>query len=147
MSASPESPLRGGCNCGAVRFEVRGPFTSALYCHCHRCQRRTGVAAAASARLDRAHFAITRGADLIRSWEPDGGMPKAFCANCGSHLFAGSLDGDALAVRLGAIDGDPGIRPEYRQWVSSAAPWEAIPDDGLPRYEGARPQLGSGGGG
>jgi hypothetical protein len=139
VSASPDNPLRGGCGCGAVRFEVRGPFTRALYCHCHRCQRRTGVSAGASARLDRADFVVTSGADLIRSWEPEGGMPKAFCGECGSHLFAGSLDGDFVAVRLGALDGDPVIRPELRQWVSSAAPWEPIPDDGLPRYDEAAP--------
>jgi hypothetical protein len=139
VSPSPEHPLRGGCGCGAVRFEVRGPFTRALYCHCHRCQHRTGTAASAAARLDRADFEISSGADLIRSWKPEGGMPKAFCAECGGHLFAGSLDGDFVAIRLGALDGDPGIRPEYRQWVSSAAPWEPIPDDGLPRYDGGAP--------
>ncbi len=139
MSATPESPLRGRCGCGAVRFEVRAPFTRALYCHCHRCQRRTGASAAASARVARADFAVTSGADLIRSWEPEGGMPKAYCGECGGHLFAGSLDGDFVAVRLGAVEGDPGIRPEYRQWVTSAAPWEPIPDDGLPRYEQSAP--------
>ncbi|HEX4305824.1 MAG TPA: GFA family protein [Solirubrobacterales bacterium] len=139
MSASPDSPLRGGCLCGAVRFEVRAPFTSARYCHCHRCQHRTGVASAASARIDVAHFEVLAGAELIRSWDPEDGMPKAFCVDCGGHLFSGSLDGDFVAVRLGAVDGDPGIRPEVRQWVSSAAPWEPIPDDGLPRYEGAAP--------
>jgi hypothetical protein len=118
-----------------VRFEVRGPFLRSLYCHCHRCQRRTGVSCSASARVSRADFALLSGADLIRSWEPPGGVPKAYCAECGGHLFSGSLDGDFLSVRLGAVEGDPGIRPEYRQWVSSAVPWEPIPDDGLPRYE------------
>jgi hypothetical protein len=39
-----------------------------------------------------------------------------------------------LAVRLGAFDGDPGIRPSYRQFVAYAAPWEDITDD-LPRFE------------
>jgi hypothetical protein len=66
-------------------------------------------------------------------------MPKAYCGRCGNHLFAGSLDDDVVSIRLGAIDGDPGIRPEYRQWVSSAAPWEPIPDDGLPRHDEAAP--------
>jgi hypothetical protein len=58
---------------------------------------------------------------------------------CGSHLFSGSLEADFVSVRLGALEGDPGIRPEHRQWVSSAAPWEPIPDDGLPRFDGAAP--------
>lgn len=139
MTASPENPLRGGCGCGAVRFEVRAPFYSSWYCHCHRCQHRTGTSCSAGARIGRADFVILSGADQIRSWQPEGGMPKAYCAECGNHLFAGSLDGDFVSVRLGAIDGDPGIRPELRQWVSSAAPWEPIPDDGLPRYDGAAP--------
>ena len=27
-------PLTGGCNCGAVRFEITEPFVGASYCHC-----------------------------------------------------------------------------------------------------------------
>jgi hypothetical protein len=42
-------------------------------------------------------------------------------------------------VRLGAIDGDPGVRPSVRQFVDYAAVWEEIPDDGLPRYPERRP--------
>jgi hypothetical protein len=139
VTPSPESPLPGRCGCGAVRFEVRAPFVRALYCHCQRCQRRTGVAYSASARIGRAEFVVLTGADLIRSWEPPNGMPKAFCAECGGHLFSGSLDADFVSVRLGALEGDPGIRPEFRQWLSSAVPWEPIPDDGLPRFDGDAP--------
>jgi hypothetical protein len=139
VSASPETPLHGGCGCGAVRFEVRAPFASSRYCHCHRCQHRTGTSSSASARIGRGDFEIVSGAELIRSWEPDDGMPKAYCVECGSHLFSGSLEDDFVSVRLGAVEGDPGIRPEHRQWVSSAAPWEPIPDDGLPRYDEAAP--------
>ena len=139
MSPSPADPLLGRCGCGAVRFEVRAPFVSSRYCHCKRCQRRTGTAANASGRIGRADFEILTGASLIRSWEPAGGMPKAYCVECGGHLFSGSLEDGEISVRLGALDGDPGIRPELRQWVSSAATWEDIPDDGLPRYAEGSP--------
>jgi hypothetical protein len=30
------------------------------------------------------------------------------------------------------------VRPEYRQFVESAALWEPIPDDGLERYPRSR---------
>lgn len=135
-------PMTGGCNCGAVRFEVRAPFKSAGYCHCRRCQRRTGTSSAASAVAAVADVAIVRGADAVQTWRPpDDGWPKSFCMHCGSHLFSGHLDGDGVVgVRLGALDGDPGIRPQWRQWVSSAARWEPIPDDGLPRYDELRPR-------
>ena len=54
---------------------------------------------------------------------------------CGSALFScepGTQD--YTGVRLGAIDGDPGVRPESRQFVAYAACWEELPDDGLPRF-------------
>ncbi len=35
--------LTGGCGCGAVRFEISEPLTAAAYCHCTRCQVRTGT--------------------------------------------------------------------------------------------------------
>ena len=136
---SPQNPLLGRCLCGAVRFEVRAPFPSAAYCYCHRCQRRTGTARSASARIGTDDLEILTGRDLIRAWKPADGMAKNYCGEGGGHLFAGSLDADFVAIRLGTIDGDPGIRPEAHTWVSSAASWEDIPDDGLPRFEGNRP--------
>ena len=42
-------PLTGGCLCEGVRFEVSEPLHGALYCHCTRCQRRTGTAFSVSA--------------------------------------------------------------------------------------------------
>jgi hypothetical protein len=84
-------------------------------------------------------FALLDGESLLRSWKPEGGQAKWYCAGCGGHLFSRPDDGEHVYVRLGALDAEPGIRPEYRQWVSSAVSWESIPDDGLPRYDGAGP--------
>jgi hypothetical protein len=39
---------------------------------------------------------------------------------------------------MGTFDRDPGIRPSARQFVADAAPWEPIPDDGLPRHPESR---------
>lgn len=135
---SREDPLTGACLCGGVRFEVSEPFSSANYCHCTHCQRRTGTATSANARVASAAFRIVNGAELVRSFTPPVGVPKHFCSVCGSALFSGDPDGERpLAVRLGALDSDPGIRPQYRQFVRSAVSWEAIPDDGLPRHDGS----------
>jgi len=133
-------PLTGGCLCGAVRFEVTEPLVSAVYCHCTRCQRRTGSGAAASARIAPGSLRIMQGADLVRAYEPPDGFAKDFCGACGSALWARNPDDPGqLAVRLGTFDGDPGIKPSARQFVTYAAPWEPIPDDGLPRYPERRP--------
>jgi hypothetical protein len=83
---------------------------------------------------------VTQGDELIRAYEPADGFAKDFCGACGSALWARNpASAEQLFVRLGAFDADPGVRPSLRQFVTYAAPWEPIPDDGLPRYPERRP--------
>jgi hypothetical protein len=135
-----ELPLTGGCGCGAVRFEVAQPPVSASYCHCTRCQRRTGTAASPQARVAPGSFRVTAGEEHVRAWAPDEGFEKLFCGLCGSALYSrNQRDPSVISVRFGAFDQDPGIRPQWRQFVAYAAPWEPIPDDGLPRHDDRPP--------
>jgi hypothetical protein len=133
MSAS--TPLTGCCACGAVRFEVTEPPTAAIYCHCTRCQKRTGGAASVSVRVAPGSVRVVEGEELLRDWSPPGGLAKTFCAGCGGALFARDPDDGTIAVvRMAAFDADPGVRPTAHQFTAYAADWEAIPDDGLPRH-------------
>ena len=126
--------------CGGVRFEVSEPPSYAGYCHCRRCQRRTGTAAAISARIQPGSLRIVQGEELIKAYEPEDGFHKLFCSACGSALWSRSpTDPEVISVRLGAFDEDPGVRPSYHQYVAYAAPWETIPDDGLERFPERRP--------
>ena len=138
----PEPVLTGGCLCGGVRFELTQPPQEAGYCHCTRCQRRTGTAASAQARIDGRTLRMLSGEELVKGWlPPDGGFEKLFCRECGAHLFSRSVDDPRqMSVRLGAFDGDPGVRPSFRTYVAYAASWEPIPDDGLERYAEGRPR-------
>src|SRR2546423_10596443 len=133
-------PLTGGCLCGGVRYEVTEPLVRAGYCHCTRCQRRTGTAASIQARVPPGALRIVSGEELLRSYQPPEGFAKVFCSVCGSSMWSRHPDDpDVISVRLGTFDADPGIRPEFRQFVAYAAPWEPIPDDGLPRFPEGRP--------
>jgi len=132
--------LTGACLCGAVRFEISEPLLEAGYCHCTRCQRRTGTAASVSAGVVPGSLRVMAGEELIRSFDPPDGYRKYFCSGCGGALWSQDPDDpEARSVRLGALDSDPGVRPSYRQYVGNAAPWEPIPDDRLPRFPGPRP--------
>jgi hypothetical protein len=134
-----EFPLTGGCNCGAVRYEVTEPLPVASYCHCKRCQRRSGTSVSASAHPAPGSFRITRGEDALRMWKPEDGGEKWFCGTCGSHIYARNLSHpDSIGIRMGTFDTDPGVRPSVRSFVAYAAPWEPIPDDGLPRHPESR---------
>ena len=135
----PTLPLTGGCLCGGVRWEITAPLVFAGYCHCTRCQRRTGSAAAASARIAPGSLRVISGENLIHAYRPPDGFAKVFCTHCGGALWSQSQkDPEIVSVRMGTFDADPGIRPSYRQYVAYAAPWEPIPDDGLPRFPEGR---------
>jgi hypothetical protein len=133
----------GGCSCGGVRFELSEPARAAGYCHCTRCQGRTGTASSAEARIEGHTFRLLQGDDLLKGWRhPDGGFEKFFCGNCGAHLFARNPeDPSQMSVRMSAFDGDPGVRPSWRAYVAYATPWEPIPDDGLERFPEGKPQF------
>jgi hypothetical protein len=142
-SGMGDFPLTGGCNCGSVRFEVAEPLVAASYCHCRRCQRRSGAAASPNAHPAPGTFRIVAGKDRLRIWKPEGGGEKWFCGDCGSSLFGFNPNhAEPIGIRMGTFDHDPGIRPSVRQFVADAAPWEPIPDDGLPRHAESRHHAG-----
>jgi hypothetical protein len=134
-------PLTGRCLCGGVRFELTQPPHDAGYCHCTRCQRRTGTSSSANARVDGSAFRILEGRELVKGWRhPDGGFEKCFCMECGGHLFSWDPDDHTkMGIRMAAFDGDPGVRPSSRAFTDYAASWEPIPDDGLERFGERRP--------
>ena len=136
--------VTGGCLCGAVRYAVTGPFLRAGYCHCERCRRHSGAGAGVKGRVRSEDFRLLSGAESIAVYAPaPGAAVKAFCRTCGSSLFGGTWpDGSEVSIRLGTVDGDPGVRPSTRTFVASKAPWEPILD-ALPRYDGPLPPGGT----
>jgi hypothetical protein len=137
------SSVSGGCLCGGVRFELTESPQSAGYCHCTRCQRRTGTSSSPQARIDGRTLRLLCGEELLKGWRHgDSGFEKLFCSECGAHLFSRNPDDHTqMSVRMGAFDDDPGVRPSWRAFVAYAAPWEAIPDDGLERIAEGKPYV------
>jgi hypothetical protein len=88
---------------------------------------------------------VRQGSELIKGWrDPDGGVEKLFCRECGGHLFSRNPeDPPQMSVRMGAFDGDPGVRPSWRSFLAYAAPWEPIPDDALERFDESKPFHGA----
>jgi hypothetical protein len=131
-----DTQLTGACMCTRVRFAISKPLLGAVYCHCKRCQRRTGTAFSVSALSEPGSFALTEGADAVRTYRPgDDGWHKSYCGECGSQLFTKHPENpELIAVRMGALDRDPGVRPGVHQFVDYAPPWAPVPDDGLPRF-------------
>src|SRR4029078_8261758 len=123
-----ERTLTGGCECGAVRYQVPAAFLYSLNCHCSRCRAATGSAFKALAGIERGKLEITQGADRLFVY----GSPDAHdtrWAVCGALLFSVGREGDDLDVAMGSLVHAPSIRPTDHIFVGSKAPWFEITDD------------------
>jgi hypothetical protein len=128
--------LRGSCQCGQVRFEVTEPFESVSACHCTTCKKISGGGGTVSGRCRTAAITILGGEELLRTYQPAEGLAKTFCLECGSNLFGGGWPtSEQASVRLSALDDRFDGKPEAHIFVRSVAPWETLPDDGVPRHQ------------
>jgi hypothetical protein len=131
--------LHGSCLCRGIRYEISGELRGALNCHCSMCRKAHGAAFRSRATVRSADFHLTCGEDLLTFYESSPGNHRGFCRVCGSPLVS-KFDAypSVLGLPLGALDDDPGVRPQAHVYVASKAPWFTITDD-LPQFAEAPP--------
>jgi hypothetical protein len=126
----------GSCLCRAVRYEVTGPLEDVLICHCEECLRWHGhISATAAAQKEDLRLIEQRGLRWIDSPRSDAGARRGFCGECGSSLFWDAPGLRTISIAAGTLDGPTGLRVASHWYVSQAADYYTIPDDGLPRHE------------
>lgn len=128
----------GGCLCGAVHYEVRGPLRDVLFCHCVNCRRIHGhvSAYASSHRVD---LVVTddRSLKWYRSTQDvTPSVHRGFCQECGASLFWDSRGQDFVYISAGSLDSPTGVKGAGHIWLSEAGDYYEIHDD-LPRAEGS----------
>jgi hypothetical protein len=125
-------PIRGtgGCLCGAVRYEVRGPLRPVVDCHCSQCRRTSGHFAA---------FTATRPEDLVliesgglRWYRSSATARRGFCEICGSSLFWEPASGERVSIAAGTLDPPTRLSTAAHVFVEDSGDYYAI-GDGLPR--------------
>ena len=111
-------------------------FLTVVQCHCASCKQISGGTGTVSGRAQTEAIRILEGEELLQSFQPVEGSAKIFCRECGSNLFGGGWPASEQAsVRLSAIDTFFDGKPEAHTFVRSVAPWEVLPEDGMPRYD------------
>ncbi len=126
-----DTPLEGGCACGAVRYRMTGGPLFVHCCHCRWCQRETGASFALNAMIEADRVVLLSGApELVATPSESGrGQKIARCPACRVALwsnYAGA--GDALRfVRVGTLDAPDRLPPDIHIYTASKQPWVVIP--------------------
>ena len=128
--------ITGGCYCGAVRYECRGPQRFRGLCYCRTCQKISGGAGNLFMAVDAQMFRFTSGSprsftDNEHAWRPT----RHFCDICGVHLTARSERAPSgVLIKVGTLD-DPSVfeGPQAVTWTSEMQKFHLLPPD-VPAY-------------
>jgi hypothetical protein len=122
-------PLVGGCQCGALRYEITQAPLMIYNCHCTNCQKVGGGAFSTPITVVEPSFAFTKGKPRTFEWKSDAGNTRFgwLCGDCGSRIAHGQNPSSGiLSVRSGTLDDTSWVEPVGDIWTRSAQPWVAL---------------------
>jgi hypothetical protein len=129
---SRTKPLTGGCQCGAVRYEIAGAPMAVYVCHCRECRKQSASAFGISAIVRAADFRLVQGSVDTWTRDTDSGrrLRCVFCPRCGSRLWhEGEPKGATISVKGGSLDDPPDLTTSIHIWTSRKLPGVVIPLD------------------
>ncbi|RYD68081.1 MAG: GFA family protein [Sphingomonadales bacterium] len=117
--------MRGGCQCGQVRYRVQIDDSDAYLCHCRMCQRATGGVSIAFKNIPRSAVSWEREPDRYAS-SPI--AVRGFCQACGTPLTYEAHDHDWMDLTVGSFDDAARFRPTehsgceswHRDWLDTS---------------------------
>ena len=126
---------KGGCRCGAIRYEMSGKPVANIACHCRDCQYVSGGSPSLSMVFARAGFTLTAGSPKVYKARADYGG-SSFCGHCGVHVFSQpNSRPDLIAIKVGSLDDPSSFRVDADIWLKSAPAWHR-PHDGARHISG-----------
>lgn len=123
---------KGGCLCGAVRYQITGPPLRGTICHCGVCRRISGAPFLAWAIVASAQHSWTSGEPA--SFRSSQRVIRQFCRTCGSPIsfqFDDAISDQIFGVTVGSLDQPEAFPPTRHNWTSRQLPWITFAD-GLP---------------
>jgi hypothetical protein len=127
--------LRGGCLCGAVRYEIDGEPVVVAHCHCANCQRVSGAGHTTGAMFAAAAVRV-QGETREFQLESESGsvVTRTFCPGCGSPLFGRNTRMEGfVTVSVGTLDDPDRVTPQVAVFARSRRHWDLM-DQALPTF-------------
>jgi hypothetical protein len=95
------SKMTGGCQCGAIRYEVDTDPVFAGHCQCIDCKKSSGAGHATAAAFPEAAVKMTGQLREYMSKTDSGGTAtRGFCPDCGGRLTFRSTNMPGMLLLL-----------------------------------------------
>ncbi len=111
----------GGCQCGAVRYDLYAEPYDPHICHGRICPKAFGSFVAALTAIKLHDFAWTRGAPAVFMSSVQ--VERGFCSACGTPLTFRDLEAERISLSIGSLDAPARVRPERQIGVEGRVPW------------------------
>ena len=118
MTKANVDAQRGECFCGAVQFTLSGSPVAMGYCHCDSCRHWSAAPVNAFTLWKPDAMTVTRGAELIGTYNKTDRSFRSWCKSCGGHIFARHPGMGLLDVYAAAMPGfafDPQVHVNYQE--------------------------------
>ncbi len=113
---------QGGCQCGALRYEVTGELGKPSICHCRMCQKAFGSFAAPLVPVRIQNFRWTRGAPA--EFRSSAIVARGFCKECGTPMYMLEDGEPNIEMAMGTFDEAQNLGPlDHQSGVESRVPW------------------------
>jgi len=126
----------GGCLCGTIRYQVRGPALQTSLCHCDDCRRASGAPYVAWTFFRSDALTWTKGVPKCIIFA---GRERTFCGDCGSPLtFFDPLSQEFFEVNTCTLDRPDDFPPGDQCWTTDEVRWSKS-IHALARYDETSP--------
>ena len=112
--------ITGGCQCGAVRYAIRGDIPECNLCHCRMCQKAGGGPFMVFIALPADRVTWTAGLPTL--YPSSSVATRGFCSACGTPLTY-QFKPERLSLTHGSLDDPTVIAPTERLSSETVLPW------------------------
>ncbi len=129
------SGFKGGCLCGAVRFESESDPMVVAHCHCIDCRKSSGTGHCTHIVIAEKGFHVTGEVRFYNHPADSGNMvSRGFCPTCGSPIYSKNSGMAGMVFpRASSLDDPEIVKPQMIVYTSRAPSWDYV-DPKLPSF-------------